>query len=77
MAFDRWRRAEEKVKKVTNRLDTVMSQMDTLCSLFTDVIACIAPSKNYALFFMDRYLKLKIKAIKAGVPIELKPLMIS
>lgn len=65
-------KAEEKVEKVTNRLDTVMSQMNTLCSLYIDVLACMAPTKNYALFFMERYLQLKIKVVKAGVPIELK-----
>jgi len=46
--------------------------MDTLCSLYTDVLASRAPTKNYALFFMERYLQLKIKAVKVGVPIELK-----
>ena len=71
-AFDRWRRAEEKVKKVTNRLEMVMSQMGTLCSLYTDILACRAAAKNYALFLMERYLQLKIKAVKAVVPVELK-----
>ena len=46
--------------------------MDTLCSLYTDVLVCRVPAKNYALFFMERYLQLKIKAIKAGVTIEIK-----
>lgn len=46
--------------------------MDTLCSLYTDVLACRAPAKSYALFFMEIYLQLKIKVVKAGVPIELK-----
>ena len=46
--------------------------MDILCSLYTDVLACRAPAKNYALFLMERYLQLKIKAIKVGVPIELE-----
>ena len=49
-----------------------MSQMDTLCSLYTDVLAYRAPAKNYDFFFMERYLQLKIKVVKAGVPIELK-----
>lgn len=49
-----------------------MNQMDILCSLYTDVLACRAPAKNYALFFLERYLQLKIKAVKAGVPIEIK-----
>lgn len=49
-----------------------MSQMDTLYSLYTDVLACRTPAKNYALFFLERYLQLKIKVVKAGVSIELK-----
>jgi len=65
-------KAEERVKKVTHRLDTVMNQMDTLCSLYTDVLAYRAPAKNYALFLMERYLQLKIKVVKVGVPIEIK-----
>jgi len=46
--------------------------MDTLCSLYTDVLACRSPPKNYALFLLERYLQLKIKAVRAGKPIELK-----
>ena len=62
---------EERVAKVTHRLDVVIKQMDTLCSLYTDVLACRAPAKNYALFLMERYLQLKIKAVKAGALIEI------
>ena len=46
--------------------------MDTLCSLYTYVLACRCPAKNYALFLLERYLQLKIKAVKAGKPIELE-----
>jgi len=71
-AFNKYRRAEERVEEVKNRLKIVMSQMDTLCSLYTDVLACRSPAKNYALFLLERYLQLKIKAVRAGKPIELK-----
>jgi len=46
--------------------------MDTLYSLYTYVLACRSPSKNYALFLLERYLQLEIKAVKVGKPIELK-----
>ena len=46
--------------------------MDTLCSLYIDVLACRCPAKNYALFLLERYFQLKIKAVKAGKPIELE-----
>ena len=49
-AFEGWRREEEKVAKVTRRLDIVIKQMDTLCSLYNDVLACRAPAKHYALW---------------------------
>ena len=45
--------------------------MDTLCSLYTDFIACRCPAKNYALFLLEIYLQLKIKAVRAGKSIEL------
>ena len=45
--------------------------MDTLFSLYTDVLASRAPAKNYALFLMERYLQLKIKVITAGAPIQI------
>lgn len=54
------------------RLEKFMSQMDNICSLYTDVLACRSLANNYALFFLERYLQLKIKAIRAGKMIELK-----
>lgn len=45
--------------------------MDTLCSLYNDILACRAPAKNYALFLLERYLQLKIKAVKVGAPIQI------
>ena len=60
-AFEGWRKEQEKVAKVSHRLDVVIRQMDTLCSLYIGVLACRAPAKNYALFLMERYLQLKIR----------------
>lgn len=45
--------------------------MDTLCSLYNDVLACRAPAKNYALCLLERYLQLKIKVVKAGALIQI------
>ena len=55
-SFEGWRKEQEKVAKVTRRLDTIIKQMDTLCSLYNDVLTCRAPAKNYALFLLERYL---------------------
>lgn len=52
-AFEGWRKEQEKVAKVTRRLDIVIKHMDTLCSLYNDVLACRALAKNYALFICN------------------------
>ncbi len=70
-AFEGWQKEQEKVDKVTRRLDNAVRQMDTLCSLYDDVLSCRAPAKNYALFLLERYLRLKIKAVRAGAPIHI------
>ena len=70
-AFEGWQKEQEKVTKVTRRLDAVIKQMDTVCSLYSDVLTCRAPAKNYALFLLERYLRLKIKAVRAGAPIQI------
>ena len=70
--FDRYRKAEEKIERINLILDRVIARTDTICSLYTDVLECRAPATNYALFLLERYLLLKIKAVRAGKPIELK-----
>ena len=61
-SFDKHQKLEEKIEKMKLRLEKVMSQMDIICSLYTDVLACRSPANNYALFLLERYLQLKIKA---------------
>ena len=70
--FDRYRKAEEKIERIKLRLDRVIAHTDTTCSLYTDVLACRAPVTNYALCLLERYLLLKIKAVRSRKPIELK-----
>jgi hypothetical protein len=62
---------QEEVTQVTYKLDTTIKQMNDLCSLYNNVLACRAPAKNYALFLLERYLQLQIKAVKAGTPIQI------
>ena len=40
-------------------------------STTSDVLTCRAPAKNYALFFLERYLQLKIKAFRVGATIQI------
>ncbi len=39
--------------------------------MYNDVLTCRAPAKNYALFLLERYLQLKIKAVRVGAPIQI------
>lgn len=48
------------------KLDKVMDQIDTIFSLYLDVLSCRSPAMKYALFLLERYLLLKIKDVKAG-----------
>ena len=70
--FDRCRKAEEKMEKIKLKLERVISQTNTICSLYSNVLACRSPATNYALFLLERYLLLKIKVVRAGKPIELR-----
>jgi len=63
---------EEKLKKAKTKLGKVMDQIDTICSLYSDVLSYRSLATNYALFLLERYLILKIKAIKADKPREIK-----
>ena len=67
--FDKYQKVEEKIEKIKLRLDRVMSQTDTIYSLYTDVLPCRSPTNNYALFLLERYLLLKIEAVRAAKPI--------
>ena len=71
-AFEKYRKVEERTEKIKLKLEKARSQMDTICSLYTYILTCRSPTNNYAIFFMERYLQLKIKAVKAGKPIDLK-----
>lgn len=46
--------------------------MEIVFPLYSDTLSCRASATNYALFLMERYLLLKVKAIKAGKPTEIK-----
>jgi len=60
------------MEKIKVRLDRVIGQIDTICSLYSDVLPCKSLANNYALFFLERYLLLKVKAVRAGKLVELK-----
>lgn len=59
------------MEKIKFKLDRVVSQTNTICSLYSNVLACRSPTTNYAFFLLEWYLLSKIKAVRAGKPIEL------
>jgi hypothetical protein len=46
-------RAKEKVKKVQGQLDGDLDQIKSICSIYSDILACRAPTNNYALFLLE------------------------
>jgi hypothetical protein len=63
-------RAKGKVKKVQGQLDGALEQIKEIFSVYSDIVACRAPATNYTLFLLERYLLLRVKAIRAGKPFE-------
>jgi hypothetical protein len=61
-------KAKEKVKKVQGQLDGALEQIKNVFSIYSDILACRAPTTNYSLFLLERYLLLKVKDIRAGTP---------
>jgi len=70
--FDKYKKAKEKIGRIKLRLDRIIAQTYTICALYTYVLACRALATNYALFLLEQYLMLKIKAVRVGKSIELK-----
>ena len=63
-------RAQEKIKKVQAQLEKSLEQIKEICDIYSDAINCRAPATNYTLFLLERYLLLRVKAIRAGKPIS-------
>ena len=58
------------IKKVQTQLEKSLEKIKEICDVYYDVINCRAPATNYTLFLSERYLLLRVKAIKAGKPIS-------
>lgn len=54
-AFEKYRKVEERTEKIKLRLEKTRGQMDTIFSLYIDILACRSLANNYALFLMERY----------------------
>jgi hypothetical protein len=63
-------RAQGKVNKVQGQLDKALEKIKEIFSVYNDIVDCRAPATNYTLFLLERYLLLRIKAIREGKPIE-------
>jgi hypothetical protein len=68
--FSKLNKAKEKVKKVQGQLDGGLDQIKEFFSVYSDILSCRSPATNYAMFLLECYLLLKLKAIRAGRPFE-------
>jgi hypothetical protein len=46
-------REKEKVKKVQGQLDGALEQIKSIFSIYSDILACRAPTNDYALFLFE------------------------
>jgi hypothetical protein len=47
-----------------------LEQIKEIFSVYSDIVACKAPTTNYTLFLLERYLLLRIKSIREEKPFE-------
>jgi len=64
--FAQYKAEKNKVERLKGKLQKARGQMEIVFSLYSNTLSCRAPTSNYALFLMERYLLLKFKAAKAG-----------
>jgi len=62
-------------EKSHEKLQKDKEQLEIVLSIYSETLSCQAPTTNYAVFLLERYLLLKIKVIKVGksVAIETTP----
>ena len=63
-------RTQGKVKKVQGQLDGALEKIKEICSVYSDIVVCRAPTTNYTLFLLERYMLLRVKYIRVGKPFE-------
>ena len=51
-------------------MEKALEQIKETYDVYSDAINCRAPATNYTLFLLERYLLLRVKAIRAGKPIS-------
>ena len=52
------------------QLETTLEKIKHICDVYCDAINYRGPATNYVLFLLERYLLLRVKAIKAHKPIS-------
>jgi hypothetical protein len=63
-------KAQGKVKRVQTQLEKDMEKIKEICDVYSDAINYRDPATNYTLFLLERYLLLRVKAIREGKPIS-------
>lgn len=70
MNYSELREAKKKIQTLKGHLEKAMEQIKEICFIYSDAISCRSPTRNYALFLLERYLLLKFKAMWLGKPYE-------
>ena len=60
------------MKKSQYQVEQAKKKTSMVFSLYSDVLTCRAPTNNYALFLVEIYLLLKVRAVMAGKPTTFK-----
>jgi hypothetical protein len=47
-----------------------LEKIKDIFSVYSDIVACMAPATNCTLFLLEHYLLLRVKAIREGKPFE-------
>jgi hypothetical protein len=47
------KKEKEKVEKVQGQLDGDLEKIKSIFSIYSDILACRAPTNNYALFLLE------------------------
>jgi hypothetical protein len=55
---------------VQTQLEKSLEQIKEICDVYFDDVNCRATATNYTLFLLERYMLLRVKAIRVGKPIS-------
>jgi hypothetical protein len=60
----------DRLEAKLTQVQQALTQSREICDVYSDAINCRAPATNYTLFLLERYLLLRVKAIREVKPIS-------